>query len=427
MSAPVASIAQGEELTGVLSLLRQVASEITGFSPDAIMPEALRRAMQRHLGGWSAKDIILAADRQDERLTRVLQQAVSVGETYFFRHPEQFEHLVNVAIPEAARNRQTQRGQWTLWSAGCATGEEAYTLAACAWALTAKGVFGETPVRVVGSDLLERNIETARAARYGRWSVRTSGPQLFPLWEPDGERFRVLSRIRSLVEFKQHNLLEAHPLGAAQADVIFCRNVLVYFAPEAALKVVAHLVEALVPGGVIAFGPMDLPTLPPGLVRYGPPELQLYQRPLLANAPVAEQRRPAPPPIPTPAPRPALRPPAPAAPPARLPARPPEVEPVALHLKVLGLVEAGEDDRALQHLEELCRRAPDYVAGLTEHALLLARLGDDTRAAVRMREILKLASVLPEDTILPGPEPLPAEFYVSSAEAFLERLERSHR
>jgi chemotaxis methyl-accepting protein methylase len=418
----------GDDLSAVLHKLRIVAAELTGFSPDAIVTDALRRALRTHLTSWTPDDIDRAAARRDEALIRVLQQAVSVGETYFFRHPEQFEHLVDVALPALARDRDGVNRAWRVWSAGCATGEEAYTLAACFAAARGRHLPGDAQIHVLGSDLLERNIRTAQGGVYGRWSVRGSGPELFPLWTQEGtNRVRVQDHVRPLVTFSQHNLLEPSPFEGGQADVIFCRNVLVYFSPEAAQNVVSHLVNALAPGGIIAFGPMDLQTMPPGLVRAGPAELQLYRRvhhrESVPAAPATGRALPSKPPRVAKPIRPRRE--SPVAAPA--PAPKPGIEPVAVHLKVLGLVDAGEDADALRLLEKLCAAAPDYVAGLTEHALILSRNGDIGRAAQRMREVLRLTSTLPDEAVLPGPEPLPAAFYVSSAEAFLERMEGSSR
>src|SRR5207253_3624295 len=130
-------------------------------------------------------------------------------------------------------------------------------------------------------------------------------------------------RARKAARFELHNLLEAPPGG--RYDLILCRNVLVYFSPEAVRETVLHLVSALAPGGAVLFGPMDLPAPPAGLSLGGPPELQVYRLPGPAQRRTSVKAAPA-------------REPPPA--PVRAPPQPPE--PVALHLRALVHIERGE-------------------------------------------------------------------------------------
>jgi chemotaxis protein methyltransferase CheR len=94
-------------------------------------------------------------------------------------------------------------------------------------------------------------------------------------------------------------------------------------------------------------------------------------------------------------------------------------EPIALHLRALVLVERGEHLAAARALAELVQKAPDYLPGLLERALLHVRLGERTGATRLMREVLRRAAALDEDEGIVGPETLPARFFVQSAEAFL--------
>src|SRR5262249_8003718 len=185
-------------------------------------------------------------------------------------------------------------------------------------------------------------------------------------------------------------------------DLILCRNVLVYFSPDAVRVAVQHLVEALAPGGAVLFGPMDLPETPRGLVLAGPPELQVYHRPD-AQRPKAKARapkKPTPPPVP---PRPRTPPP----------------EPVALHLRALVHIERGEKTVAQRALSDLCAQVPDYVPGILGRALLPGRRGGPPAAAQLMGGALRPTGRLPLDEELPGPEPLPVRFYRESAATFL--------
>ncbi|MFN2548585.1 MAG: CheR family methyltransferase [Myxococcales bacterium] len=367
--------------------LTALASEFTGFSRDAILPDAIRRAAAR-LG--SPEEVVERAARGDRAVVHALCQAVSVGETFFFRQPEHFRFIAGTLLPELTKGgRQVIRA----WSAGCATGEETYSLAACLLDLS--------PVRVevLGTDLLERNLAAARAGTYGAWSRRASGPMLHDLFRENGhERVSVADRLRKVTRFELHNLLEPAP---GEFDLIFCRNVLVYFSPDAVKNAVRNLTHALAHGGAIFFGSMDVGGPPPGLAPAGPGELQIFRH----------ERRAVPRPKPPDPPSAA----APMEPKLRAP------EPVALHLRALVHIERGDKKTAAQALDELTRAVPDYVPGILERALLHVRNAEPTAAASLMREVLRRTEKLPLEEVLAGPEPLPVSFYRDSAQTFLKR------
>ena len=376
----------------VLEDLIAYAAEWTGFSRDAILPDAVRRAAA-NLG--APEEMLPRAAGRELAVVHALCQAVSVGETYFFRHPEHFRWLATRFLPEVLEGGRTAI---RAWSAGCATGEEAYSIAACLldllpWPRT-------LTVDVLGTDLLERNLATARKGEYGAWSRRPSGPLLHPIFtDPGGDRVRIDDPVRAVTRFEEQNLLAVPP---GQFDLILCRNVLVYFSPDAVRTVVRHLSRALAPGGALLFGSMDIAEPPPDLVRAEAAELQIYRR--LEAKPAAKLVRPparAPAPVPPQVPR--IRPP----------------EPVALHLRALVHIERGEKERAEKELNDLATQVPDYVPGILERALLHVRLGEKTAATSLMREVLKRTEKLPGDELLPGPEPLPVSFYRGSAQTFL--------
>jgi chemotaxis protein methyltransferase CheR len=377
----------------VLDRLSEAAAKLTGFSRDAILPDAIRRAV-RALGA-APEELLSRCAAGEPAVVHALCQAVSVGETFFFRHPEQFRWVVQEWIPERVA---AQRSGVRAWSAGCATGEEVYSIAAC----LLETMPPASAIEVLGTDLLERNLTAAREGVYGSWSRRPSGPPLHAVVrpQPDGKS-RVEDRVRRLTRFQLHNLLEKAPEGPF--DLVFCRNVLVYFSPEAVRIAVQHLVDALAPGGAVVFGPMDLPEPPRGLTLAAGPELQIYRRP------GAEKPRARPTPVKE------LPPVAPTMPRPRTP--PPE--PVALHVRALVHIERGEKAIAERALSDLCAQVPDYVPGILERALLHVRKGERAAAAQLMREVLRRTERLPLDDELPGPEPLPVRFYRESAATFL--------
>jgi chemotaxis methyl-accepting protein methylase len=376
----------------VVERLTEYAARFTGFSLDAILPDAIRRAAGRLAD--DGERILLRAAQGEGNVVHALYQAVSVGETFFFRHPEQFGFIGRTLVPEwiAARKQRIN-----VWSAGCATGEEAYSLAACLLDLVPRHV----EVSILATDLLERNLAVAREGVYGAWSRRPSGPMLHPIFEEDaGSRMRIAPRVRSMVRFAQHNLLEAQ--DAATFDLILCRNVLVYFSPDSVRKAVGHLVSALAAEGALLFGPMDVTEQPAALAFGAAPELQIYRR--QADARPSKPRAPA---LPAP----------PVEPLRQRTAAPPE--PIAIHLRALVSIERGERRSAKAALEELSLRVPDYLPGILERALMHIRQGERVAATQLMRDVLRRTEKMAAGDLVPGPEPLPVEFYRSSAEQFL--------
>lgn len=170
--------------------------------------------------------------------------ACSVGETMFLRHPEHFAALSDIVgeLPSIGRR------PLSVWSAGCATGEEAYSLAAV--------LSRFTRVHVLGTDLNDKSIERAREGAYRPWSMRgVDATQVEDWLDIDGMDVLVRPHIRGHVEFLTHNLIDGgFPTGL---DVIFCRNVLLYFDQHAARVVLNAFRASLEPGGILFLGYCD--------------------------------------------------------------------------------------------------------------------------------------------------------------------------
>ena len=182
---------------------------------------------------------------------REIAQELTVGETYFFRHNDQFRAFSEVALPARIRARGGLR-QLRLLSAGCSSGEEAYSLSILARA-RARDLGFELSVRAV--DVNPRALERARAARCSSWALRETPAEMRDRHFDVEGRDHVLSKeIRDSVEFQEENLVADDTWLAESFDVIFCRNVLMYFTPENAQLVVARFFRALAPGGYLFLG-----------------------------------------------------------------------------------------------------------------------------------------------------------------------------
>jgi chemotaxis protein methyltransferase CheR len=211
-----------------------------------------RRAQARH-SSVAAYLTTLSADPGLNGELGELARELTVGETYFFRHSDQFQALREVALPERFSARAASR-KLKLLSAGCASGEEPYSLAIL---LRERGVEPGFEVSVQGLDLNQDSLEKARRAVYSPWSLRETPDELRERWfERDGRDYRLARSVRESVRLDQHNLILPAPalLPPASFDIVFCRNVLMYFTPEQAAEVVSQLAAALAPGGFLFLG-----------------------------------------------------------------------------------------------------------------------------------------------------------------------------
>jgi chemotaxis protein methyltransferase CheR len=176
--------------------------------------------------------------------------AVSTNETYFYRGDNQFEALKKTILPELFRKRNRIR----VWSAGCSTGEEPYTIAIMMHA-AAEGVWcGE--MEIVGTDISTEVIDRAMRGVYSGRSLKFVPPFIMEKYlEPQGEgAFGVREWVKRIVQFKVHNLLKDEPPGS-KFDVIFCRNVMIYFdKPTQYALVDGSFAKALLPDGYLFIG-----------------------------------------------------------------------------------------------------------------------------------------------------------------------------
>jgi chemotaxis protein methyltransferase CheR len=185
---------------------------------------------------------------------------LTTNETYFFREERQLRAFQNEVLPMLEAQARTRR-RLAVWSAGCSTGEEAYTIGIL---VHRSSLFPRRPesgapewdVRIYGSDISRRCVAAARRGVYGESSFRVTSAEVrraFFHERPDG--WHVAEPIRQLCHFGQMNLLDedrSRVLG--RADAIFCRNVLIYFDPRARKAAIEVLYDRLNPGGILLLG-----------------------------------------------------------------------------------------------------------------------------------------------------------------------------
>jgi chemotaxis protein methyltransferase CheR len=179
---------------------------------------------------------------------------LTVAETYFLRGGDHFRTLVETVLPE--RRQQSPVSQpLRLLSAGCSTGEEAYSLAILLRENPA--ALGGRPVEITGVDINRQALEKARAGRYSEWALRETPPEIRAKYFRATPAEYVLDPgIVAMVSFQERNLAEPNLdlWQPGRFDVVFCRNVLMYFVPATAVATVARIQQALTPGGCLFLG-----------------------------------------------------------------------------------------------------------------------------------------------------------------------------
>ncbi|MBX3215123.1 MAG: hypothetical protein KF850_24015 [Labilithrix sp.] len=237
--------------------LRAIVARRLGLSLDESRDAELAEILARRVAERRRSDAGAYLDALDASPGELdaLGQLLTVGETCFFRARAHFDVLSEVALPARPRSRGDDL---RILSAGCSSGEEPYSLAIFMreWERRcAPATWLRWHVRAV--DLSRRALAKAATGVYSPWALRETSPELRERYfTTRGREHEVRAEVRAGVTFEPVNLADAAPPLAASGpfEIVFCRNVLMYFTPEAARAAVAQLAAALVPGGLLFLG-----------------------------------------------------------------------------------------------------------------------------------------------------------------------------
>jgi chemotaxis protein methyltransferase CheR len=216
-----------------------------GFLAEVLQRRVDRRGAADYLAGLE--------DNPSSDEIGALARELTVGETYFFRNNEQFRALAEVALPERMLIDRRPR-VLRLLSAGCASGEEAYSIAIVAREAIADPSW---EIRIRAVDLNPAALQKAEQARYSSWALRETPPDVRRRWfRAEGRDATLIETARSTVQFEQKNLVAEDPdlWRTGAYDVIFCRNVIMYFAPDPMRAAIARMADSLAPGGFLFLG-----------------------------------------------------------------------------------------------------------------------------------------------------------------------------
>ena len=241
----------------VFRLLRDVIHDHAGLFFREDMQFLLERRLAprlRSLGldSYAAYHRLLCYDPQRAEEIEAATEALTTNETYFFREPLQLRSFSDEILPElASAGREARRLR--VWSAGCSSGEEAFTAAIL---VRSSGLFSGWDVEILGSDIARRVLSVARGGCYGAHAFRGVEAEAMLRWfRPAGERWMVDDAVRRMVSFAHINLLDDAAVDQVESmDCIFCRNVLIYFDVDARRRVLKSLHRRLRPGGYLLLG-----------------------------------------------------------------------------------------------------------------------------------------------------------------------------
>ncbi|HEX9461123.1 MAG TPA: protein-glutamate O-methyltransferase CheR [Alphaproteobacteria bacterium] len=199
-------------------------------------------------------DVLATALRQgrDPALLRDFTDALMTNESFFFRDGKPFEQFRQVVLPRLLAGRAQQR-QFRIWSAACSTGQEAYSLAMILKEEAAK--LQGWKIEIVGTDISHDVLGRARAGIYTQFEVQRGLPIQFLVkyFKQDGDKWQISPEIRAMVQYREFNLLE-DPVGFGRFDVVFCRNVLIYFDQAKKTLILDRISRMLPPDGLLYLG-----------------------------------------------------------------------------------------------------------------------------------------------------------------------------
>lgn len=376
-----------------VSALNELANRIaerTGLTGLTLSHENLQRALT--LSRAQESDDLESSLRDGHLNWEALIDALTVRETYFFRHPDQFVELRQRVLP-SLHGFLRDHGTLRVWSAGCASGEEAYTLAIV---LNAEGL-GEQ-VQIVASDISGAALERGRSGQYRDWSLRSLSAELCEQhFRSENGVHHIRDDLRRNVVWRQLNLAKpSYPSaesGFSHFGLIFCRNVLMFFDAKTIQQVAMRLFASLLPGGWLVLGPSDpnvsqfvdleVHVTPAGLMYRRPTDPSRFRRmssipPLRAAASelafdkpvVREERRPV----------------------ATSAAKKVDANAIELAEQVRAACNERGAEPALRECEAALARSEDAIELRHLHAILLWDLRRFADAAAAMRRVLYLDS-----------------------------------
>src|ERR1700722_3883224 len=238
------------ELGEMRALIEQRSAILLDSSRERFFSTRIREYLEaNHIA--SGTELLRAVRASGSEYDALLEQLLT-QETSFFRYPAVYEALMKRILPEVQERKFWQNPRTLrIWSAGCSTGEEPYSIAIT---LCAALKFAEAwEIKILATDISRRALRHAERGAYSRRSLHEAPPlRVETYFEATKHGYQVKPRIRRMISFAQMNLAESVYVG--KIDVIFCMNVLMYFSEERRLAILRRFYDALEPGGYFLLG-----------------------------------------------------------------------------------------------------------------------------------------------------------------------------
>ncbi len=242
------------------ALFSRLVLEKAGINLHEGKKELVRSRLSRRLRAKKIdrfKDYykFLLADESGEELIHMLD-AISTNLTSFFREPKHFDFLEKTALPTVLATKKTRIKQVNIWSAGCSSGEEPYTLSICLHEFAEK--VSDLDIRILATDISTKMLTTAASGVYHQSQIHTIPPVVLRKYFQRGqdrwnEHYRLKPFVRNTIQFQRLNLMEPFPFNN-KFQIIFCRNVMIYFDKTIQNKLVNKYYNCLEPGGYLFIG-----------------------------------------------------------------------------------------------------------------------------------------------------------------------------
>jgi len=238
------------DFTAIAAIMHEDARIALSEAKTTLVQSRLGRRLREH--GLARFSDYVALVQSDPTERHAMVVALTTNHTHFFREPHHFDHFRSTVLPVLKR----KQGPVRIWSAGCSSGEEVYTIAMCLLGTdrTSAAWLRSADVRLLATDIAPHVVDSVRRGFYAE-NVAEGVPEPYrSTWmKPVQGGFQMADEARALVTAKVLNLFEPWPLKAAY-DVIFCRNVMIYFGDPAKEELEQRFVEQLAPGGHLYIG-----------------------------------------------------------------------------------------------------------------------------------------------------------------------------
>jgi chemotaxis protein methyltransferase CheR len=248
MSATVTATA----FASLAAMLKTRSGLIIGLDKTYLLETRLTVLMRRE----KLADLNVLTERLTrpgaEPLIREVVEAMTTNESFFFRDDKPFQHFKTQALPRLIAARPPGAAL-RIWSAASSTGQEAYSLAMIL--AESKSIIGERQIEIVGTDIAREPLARARDGQYTQFEVQRGLPVqlLMKYFKKEEPHWRISPAIRQMAQFREFNLLgDLRPLG--RFDIVFCRNVLIYFDQPTKTKVLEGIAGVMPPDGMLYLG-----------------------------------------------------------------------------------------------------------------------------------------------------------------------------